>query len=917
MSRRGGGRGPSLGPRLPFSLTKEIFPDSTPGHRPAGDSGRFRASPRGRGSSTARGGRYGERGRGGHAQRSGRRGAESGHRGGRSAGPGRVTATGSEQEASRGGLGRGRRGRSRGGGDPQLRGEKRGRDESAVRNPKQKRSTTKFTELLGPEGSQVLTGSDGSVAGLAAEQALQAELARKLGMKKGRGLKEVGDGLDDLVLGGAKVAPPKASSPSGAMERGVKPGRPSRAAATPASCASPAGSNDSGSVSDYASDGEDAASDLGSDASGSEDGHLSDGLADSDGASGSEEDSLLNGLADSGASGSEEADSVLAGMSDSEEEGSDPEGSDLSGAGDSSAANGGTSSDEAVGASGSEDGEDTERSAGKPQEPAATRPAPARPSPPAAVGRYLPPAARAAAAGSDPTIQDSRVARAVRGQLNRLAESNLQGIVGELARMHRDEARRAVTDAVVHELTAAAAEGPRASEAFAAVAAAAVAGLAASVRSAGVIAAFLSALGARLEASLRDDGDALAARNLALVVAQLHALGALRADLVMSLLDAWRRRFGEADVAATSHLLGAAGLSLRAADPQAMRDYIVAVTEAAADARARGALSARGQALLDLVMDTKNNRKRDGGRHAVLSPTTLKWLRGLGVEEVAVGGIPWSKVLSPVKVGFWWQPSAADAAAAGRLPSLRGASLAAAEALEDTPGAGGQTPAQLLRLAARHGMNTEVRRTVFCLVMGSEDYVDAFEKLVRLGLKGTQEQEIVRVIVLCCLQEGAYNPYYALLLGRLGATSRAHQTTLRYACWDALGEVGPDMDLRRLTNLARLCADAVAQGAMSPAFLKKGDWRGAQSARHVVLWRLFFEHLLLRCDDPAALFKPWRERPALQELRRGLRHYLRHSLGPWAAKQEPGQRGRSASDLETLLHRVHAVERALGGGSAD
>ncbi|KFM27764.1 Nucleolar MIF4G domain-containing protein 1 [Auxenochlorella protothecoides] len=539
---------------------------------------------------------------------------------------------------------------------------------------------------------EVLTGSDGSVAGLAAEQALQAELARKLGMKKGRGLKEVGDGLDDLVLG------------------------------------------------------------------------------------------------------------------------------------------------------------------------------------------------------------DSRVARAVRGQLNRLAESNLQGIVGELARMHRDEARRA---------------------AFAAVAAAAVAGLAASVRSAGVIAAFLSALGARLEASLRDDGDALAARNLALVVAQLHALGALRAELVMSLLDAWRRRFGEADVAATSHLLGAAGLSLRAADPQAMRDYIVAVTEAAANARARGALSARGQALLDLVMDTKNNRKRDGGRHAVLSPTTLKWLRGLGVEEVAVGGIPWSKVLSPVKVGFWWQPSAADAAAAGRLPSLRGASLAAAEALEDTPGAGGQTPAQLLRLAARHGMNTEVRRTVFCLVMGSEDYVDAFEKLVRLGLKGTQEQEIVRVIVLCCLQEGAYNPYYALLLGRLGATSRAHQTTLRYACWDALGEVGPNMDLRRLTNLARLCADAVAQGAMSPAFLKKGDWRGAQSARHVVLWRLFFEHLLLRCDDPAALFKPWRERPALQELRRGLRHYLRHSLGPWAAKQEPGQRGRSASDLETLLHRVHAVERALGGGSAD
>ncbi len=36
--------------------------------------------------------------------------------------------------------------------------------------------------------------------------------------------------------------------------------------------------------------------------------------------------------------------------------------------------------------------------------------------------------------------------------------------------------------------------------------------------------------------------------------------------------------------------------------------------------------------------------------------------------------------------------------------------------------------------------------------MGSEDCVDAVEKLLRLGLKGEQEREIVRVTVDCCLQ---------------------------------------------------------------------------------------------------------------------------------------------------------------------
>ena len=46
----------------------------------------------------------------------------------------------------------------------------------------------------------------------------------------------------------------------------------------------------------------------------------------------------------------------------------------------------------------------------------------------------------------------------------------------------------------------------------------------------------------------------------------------------------------------------------------------------------------------------------------------------------------------------------------------------------------------------------DVRRAAFCVIMGSEDCVDAVEKLLRLGLKGEQERELVRVTVECCLQ---------------------------------------------------------------------------------------------------------------------------------------------------------------------
>ena len=42
---------------------------------------------------------------------------------------------------------------------------------------------------------------------------------------------------------------------------------------------------------------------------------------------------------------------------------------------------------------------------------------------------------------------------------------------------------------------------------------------------------------------------------------------------------------------------------------------------------------------------------------------------------------------------------------------------------------------ELLSLAARQRMNTDVRKAVFCTLMGSQDVLDACEKLLRLPLK--------------------------------------------------------------------------------------------------------------------------------------------------------------------------------------
>ena len=56
-----------------------------------------------------------------------------------------------------------------------------------------------------------------------------------------------------------------------------------------------------------------------------------------------------------------------------------------------------------------------------------------------------------------------------------------------------------------------------------------------------------------------------------------------------------------------------------------------------------------------------------------------------------------------------------------------------------------------------------------------QDYLDAFEKLLRMGLKSNQQQEIVIVIITCCLQEKKYNPFYAYISQKLCEHHRTYQ----------------------------------------------------------------------------------------------------------------------------------------------
>ncbi len=62
-----------------------------------------------------------------------------------------------------------------------------------------------------------------------------------------------------------------------------------------------------------------------------------------------------------------------------------------------------------------------------------------------------------------------------------------------------------------------------------------------------------------------------------------------------------------------------------------------------------------------------------------------------------------------------------------------------------------------------------------CVCVCVQDYVDCFQKLIKLHLSDVQEREIVYVLLDCCLQENVFNKYYTYLAQKLCEFKKSNQ----------------------------------------------------------------------------------------------------------------------------------------------
>lgn len=131
--------------------------------------------------------------------------------------------------------------------------------------------------------------------------------------------------------------------------------------------------------------------------------------------------------------------------------------------------------------------------------------------------------------------------------------------------------------------------------------------------------------------------------------------------------------------------------------------------------------------------------------------------------------------------------------------------------------------AKLEKLAKGQRMNTEIRKSIFSTIVSSDDYSDAFERLLAMKLTGKQEREIILVLVHCCGQEKVFNPFYAFLAGKFATYRQGFKVTLQYTLWDCFKQL-KDYSLRKLANVAKLYGTLLAQEDLSLSVLRKGNF---------------------------------------------------------------------------------------------
>ncbi|KAG8872492.1 suppressor of glycerol defect [Tulasnella sp. 331] len=542
---------------------------------------------------------------------------------------------------------------------------------------------------------------------------------------------------------------------------------------------------------------------------------------------------------------------------------------------------------------------------------------------PSILGHYVPPALRKAANSKEAVKTEAQIklSRQLKGLLNKLSEQNISTILLDLEDLYRENTRNDVTVSLTLLIIKNIASPTSLLDTFVILHAALVSSM---HRIVGVefAAHFLQSLIDAYEGnyvtalSIPSNSDdpvlespgGKAASNLLTLIAQLYTFQVISCVLIYDIIRTFLGgNFGELEVELFLNLLKAIGPQLRQDDPAALKEIITLVQTKTASTD-RSQQSSRTRFMLETLYNLKNNKTLPGGsagqkvgqKNANAAAEAVDKMKRL-VKSLGKGGrtgklnfglsplleesapymnknpqlcpdsvrshdplnVTLEDLHSIEKRGKWWLVGSAWAG-----DPLVDATSERVDADQPIDFGDRDRSSVLLKLAKKQGMNTDVRRSIFVVLMSSDDYIEACDRLLQLKIGDQQRAEIVRVILHCCSREKSYNPYYTLVGQHLSGLNRDIMFAQQYCLWDLFREMGEPMSgedgaggddddaekvpALRIRNYARTYAWWVAKGALAMTILKPLNFT-ALRAQTIEFLRIFLAQLIVSSQSASPI----------------------------------------------------------------
>ncbi|XP_076349101.1 nucleolar MIF4G domain-containing protein 1 homolog [Tachypleus tridentatus] len=492
--------------------------------------------------------------------------------------------------------------------------------------------------------------------------------------------------------------------------------------------------------------------------------------------------------------------------------------------------------------------------------------------------KYIPPAKRLPAKTEDEKKKKEleRLRKQLKGLINRLSESNLKPVSSAMEDLYMSHSRNDMNETLTSLICEAIIQPFLTPERLVMEHAMLVALLHANVGTE-VGAHFLQSLATKFNILLNsgpDHGQGKECDNLLALMAHLYNFKVTHSVLIYDILRCLAKHFKEKDIELILLILKSVGLSLRKDDPLTLKDVILDLQSKSVDLNKDCSIQARVRFMLDILMAIRNNNMHKIPNY---DPSLVEHLRkvlrgfvrkGCSVQELRIS---LEDLLNAEEKGRWW---IVGSAWSGQITEKDSGTTT----VESGPVLSDEVSDFILELARKQRMNTDVRKKIFCIIMTAEDFLDAFEKLLRLGLNKEQEREIILVMMDCCLQESRFNPYYGHLIQRFCEADRRFQMALQFALWDKFKELG-NLKKHQLTNLAQLLIHQLTHTALPLSVLKVIHFAEMDKTLVRFLRQILLAILLHDSEETCqSVFLRIAPAPKLKILREGLRLFMHHFL---------------------------------------